>query len=345
MSTVLQALNEAMHEAMARDERVLFLGEDVLDPYGGAFKVAKGLSTRFPDRVLTTPISEAAITGIATGLALRGMRPVVEIMFGDFLSLAFDQLLNHACKYRWMYHDQVRVPMVVRTPMGGRRGYGPTHSQCTEKHFLGIPGLRVVAANALCDPKALLLDAILFDDEPTLFVEHKLLYLSQLGQERHVGKLEIRRSTPNSSLLYPVVSVRVAGAPRADVTIATYGYMADLVLDALWRLAMEEEVFAEVIIPTCLSPLDTAPILSSLQRTGRLLTVEEGTVSLGWGSEVLSLVAEQTPQGGRLAARRLGAWDLPIPSSRPLENAVLPSVQGIFDATMRLVAQSENIAV
>jgi len=176
LSTVLQALNEAMHEAMARDDRVLFLGEDILDPYGGAFKVAKGLSTRFPDRVLTTPISEAAITGIAAGLALRGMRPVVEIMFGDFLSLAFDQLLNHACKYRWMYNSQVRVPMVVRTPMGGRRGYGPTHSQCTEKHFVGMPGLRVVAPNSLCDPKRLLLRAILSDDEPTLFVEHKLLY-------------------------------------------------------------------------------------------------------------------------------------------------------------------------
>jgi pyruvate/2-oxoglutarate/acetoin dehydrogenase E1 component len=343
MSTVLQALNEAMHEAMARDERVVFLGEDILDPYGGAFKVAKGLSTSFPDRVFTTPISEAAITGIAAGLALRGMRPVVEIMFGDFLALAFDQFLNHACKYRWMYHDQVRVPMVVRTPMGGRRGYGPTHSQCTEKYFLGIPGLRVVAANALCDPKALLLDAILSDDEPTLFVEHKLLYLSQLGQKRYVGKLEITQ--PNSCFLYPSVSVQVLGAPRADVTIATYGYMADLVLDAAWRLAMEEEVFAEVIVPTCLSPLDAAPILNSFQRTGRLLTVEEGTVSLGWGSEVLSLVAEQAPLGCRLVARRLGAWDLPIPSSRPLENVVLPSVQDIFDSTMRLVIQSENITV
>ena len=202
MSTVIQALNEAMHEAMGRDERVFFLGEDVLDPYGGAFKFAKGLSTRFPERVLTTPISEAAITGIAAGLALLGMRPVVEIMFGDFLSLAFDQIFRiDACKYRWMYHDQVRVPMVVRTPMGGRREYGPTHSQCTEKHFLGIPGLRVVAPNALCDPKALLLARFPPHDEPTLFVEHKLLYVSRLGQVQQVGNLEITR--PKSSLLYP----------------------------------------------------------------------------------------------------------------------------------------------
>ena len=343
MSTVLQALNQAIHEAMARDERVLFLGEDILDPYGGAFKVAKGLSTRFPDRVLTTPISEAAITGIGAGLALRGMRPVIEIMFGDFLSLAFDQLLNHACKYRWMYNGQVRVPMVVRTPMGGRRGYGPTHSQCTEKHFLGVPGRRVVAPNALGDPQRLLLGAILFDDEPTLFVEHKLLYLSRLRQPGDRPHLEF---TPaGSSVLYPSVSVRVAGAPPADVTIATYGYMADLALDAAWRLAMEQEVFAEIVVPTCLSPLDAAPILDSLQRTGRLLTVEEGAVSLGWGSEVLSLAAEGTPRGRRFSARRLGAWDLPIPSSPPLEDAVLPAVQDIFDAALQLAAQKDKIAL
>lgn len=337
MSTVLQALNEAMHEAMAGDERVVFLGEDILDPYGGAFKCAKGLSTRFPDRVLTTPISEAAITGIAAGLALRGLRPVVEIMFGDFLSLAFDQLLNHACKYRWMYNDQVRVPMVVRTPMGGRRGYGPTHSQCTEKHFLGIPGLRVLAPNALCDPKQLLLNAILWADEPILFVEHKLLYLSRLKEPFSSPPLEITRI--NAPGPYPAVSVRIAGAPRAGITIATYGYMADLVLEAIWRLAMEQEVFAEVIVPTCLSPFDPEAIVGSFQRTGRLLTVEEATVTLGWGSEVLSRVAEAGSNGSRFVARRLGAKDLPIPSSRPLENAVLPSVQDIFDAAVQLVGK------
>jgi pyruvate/2-oxoglutarate/acetoin dehydrogenase E1 component len=342
MSTVLQALNEAMHEAMARDERVLFLGEDILDPYGGAFKVAKGLSTRFPSRVFTTPISEAAITGIATGLALRGMRPVVEIMFGDFLSLAFDQLLNHACKFRWMYNNQVRVPMVVRTPMGGRRGYGPTHSQCTEKHFLGVPGLRVVAANALSDPKQLLLDAILRDEEPTLFVEHKLLYLSRL---RPVPNSPLEITLSRSISRHPVASVRIAGAPKAEVTIATYGYMAELALDAVWRMAVEREVFAEVIVPTCLSPLDAAPFLDSVRRTGRLLTVEEGTVSLGWGSEVVSRVAEDMPKGSPLVARRLGARDLPIPSSRPLENAVLPSVTDIVLAAMQLVGQPERVGV
>jgi len=133
--------------------------------------------------------------------------------------------------------------------------------------------------------------------------------------------------------------VRIAGVPRVDVTIATYGYMADLALDAVWRLAMEQEIFAEVIVPTCISPLDAKPILTSFLRTGRLLTVEEGTISLGWGSEVLSLVAEGTQKGGRFIASRLGAWNVPVPSSRPLENAMLPSVQDIFDSTIQLAAK------
>src|SRR5512137_1505090 len=175
MTTVLASLNSALRQALSQDERVLLLGEDILDPYGGAFKVTRGLSTAFPGRVLTTPISEAGIVGVATGMALRGYRPVVEIMFGDFITLIADQIINHAAKFRWMYNDQVHVPLILRTPMGGRRGYGPTHSQSLEKMFMGIPGLKVVAPNTLGDPGQLLETAI-SDDDPVLFVEHKLLY-------------------------------------------------------------------------------------------------------------------------------------------------------------------------
>src|SRR5512136_2157509 len=149
MPTVLESLNNGLHQAFSMEPNVYLLGEDILDPYGGAFKVTRGLSSRFPDRVLTTPISEAAIIGVASGMALRGLRPVAEIMFGDFLTLCADQLVNHASKFRWMYNDNVHVPMVVRAPMGGRRGYGPTHSQSLEKMFLGVPGMKVVAPNSL----------------------------------------------------------------------------------------------------------------------------------------------------------------------------------------------------
>src|SRR5574341_2501677 len=132
MTTVLESLNAALHRLFAEDERVVLIGEDVLDPYGGAFKVTRCLSTAYPERVLTAPVSEAAIVGVASGMALRGLRPVVEIMFGDFLTLAMDQIVNHISKWQYMFNDQVRVPLVIRTPMGGRRGYGPTHSQCIE---------------------------------------------------------------------------------------------------------------------------------------------------------------------------------------------------------------------
>src|SRR4030042_7079068 len=176
MPSVLESLNTALLRAFSDNLNVYLLGEDILDPYGGAFKVSRGLSTNFPERVLTTPISEAGFVGVAAGMALRGLRPVVEIMFGDFISLIADQMINHIAKFRWMYNDQVRVPLVVRTPMGGRRGYGPTHSQTLEKIFLGVPGLRVLAVNNFIDPSALLADTIINTQDPVLFIENKLLY-------------------------------------------------------------------------------------------------------------------------------------------------------------------------
>ena len=160
---------------MTGDPRVVVLGEDILDPYGGAFKVTKGLSTKFPDRVLTTPISESAIVGLASGMAIRGLRPIAELMFGDFMMLAGDQLVNHAAKFQWMYNDQVRVPMVVRAPMGARRGYGPTHSQSIEKHFMGAPGLWLVAPSVIGNPGELLMTAVA-SDQPVVFIESKTCY-------------------------------------------------------------------------------------------------------------------------------------------------------------------------
>jgi len=151
-TTVLDSLNDCLHRVFQDDPTVLLIGEDVLDPYGGAFRVTRGLSTAYPGRVLAAPISEAGIVGVAAGFALRGFHPVVEIMFGDFLTLAADQVINHLSKFRWMYNDQVSLPLVIRTPMGGRRGYGPTHSQTLEKLFIGVPGLRVLAPTALGNP-------------------------------------------------------------------------------------------------------------------------------------------------------------------------------------------------
>ena len=336
MTAVLDALNAALHRAFASDERVILLGEDVLDPYGGAFRVTRGLSTAYPSRVLSTPISEGAIVGAGAGMALRGMRPVVEIMFGDFITLAADQLINHASKFRWMYADQVRVPLVLRTPMGGRRGYGPTHSQTLEKLFLGAPGLQVLAPTSVGDPGELLYRAILETQDPILFIENKLQYLLPVLEANELEEFRITTSTSNMIPLAPTYTLAIQGAPVPVLTMTAYGYMAELARQALLKLAYEHEIFAELVIPTRLAPSEMEPILASVTQTGRLLTIEEGTRSLGWGSEVLAACSEQL--GSRLRqSYRLAARDLPIPASGPLEAAVLPGLDEIIQAARKLI--------
>jgi 2-oxoisovalerate dehydrogenase E1 component len=332
--TVLQSLNTALHQTLDSDQKAILLGEDILDPYGGAFKVTQGLSDAFPERVLTTPISEAGMVGLAAGMALRGLRPVVEIMFGDFVTLIADQVVNHIAKFRWMYNDQVRVPIVIRAPMGGRRGYGPTHSQTLEKLFLGVPGLRVLAPTALGDPGALLSQAIA-DEDPVLFIENKILYLVALQDEDSLKEFDIKVIDLARSYA-PTYSLAIHGAPQPDLTIAAYGHMAELAREALQRLAFEHEIFAELVVPTQLSPFDIEPILQSLRRTHRLLVCEEGTFTLGWGAEVLACAAEKS--GTELhISRRVAAQDLPVPASGPLEEAMLPDVQDILLAVQEMM--------
>ena len=384
MPTLLDSLNTALRQALTSNPNVVLLGEDILDPYGGAFRVTRGLSTAFPDRVITTPVSEAGFVGLSTGMALRGLRPVVEIMFGDFVTLIADQVINHAAKFRWMYNNQVRVPLVIRTPMGGRRGYGPTHSQTLEKLFMGVPGLRVLAPCALGDPGELLLRAILDDDDPVLFVENKLLYPLQVKDTGSLDEFEISVYEASSSdqviarnflhgeaipgseardcfiqnarkdyqrdaafrdedvssvgmqaTYAPTFTLRLRGAPSPNLTLATYGYMAELARQAALRLAYEHEVFVELVIPTQLAPFKIGTMLASTRRTGKLLTVEEGTHDLGWGAEVLAQAAEA--HGSSLsAAHRLAAQNLPIPASGPLEAEVLPGVEQIVEAGLNV---------
>ncbi len=337
MQNVLDALNTALHQAMSADSRVYLLGEDLLDPYGGAFKVTRGLSSAFPGRVLTTPISESAITGLATGMALRGLRPVLEIMFGDFLPLIADQVINHLAKFRWMYNDQVSLPLVIRTPMGARRGYGPTHSQTLEKIFLGIPGLTVLAPNNLSDPCRLLTNVILKNQDPVLFVENKLLYLLMVQDHALLADFnQTKTSSPGKPGGVETVTLALHDAPPPVLTLTAYGYMAELCRQAVLRLAYEHEIFAELVVPEKISPFEITPLLASLHKTGRLLAVEEGSLTLGWGAEILARCAKSL--GPELRhARRLGALDLPIPASMKLEEAVLPGVDDILRTAHSIV--------
>jgi pyruvate/2-oxoglutarate/acetoin dehydrogenase E1 component len=267
-------------------------------------------------------------------MALRGLHPIVEIMFGDFVTLIADQLINHSAKFRWMYNDAVRVPMVVRTPMGGRRGYGPTHSQSLEKIYLGIPGLKVVAPNTLGDAGKLLKAAI-DDEDPVLFIEHKLLYARpQLEQGRgDLMDYEIQQGGgeyPNYILRYP--------KRTSKITIVTYGYNFEIARAAASELLMEHEIFAELVLFSQLSPFDLDPLFDSLRRTRRLLTVEEGTLSLGWGAEVIVRVLERNKDLLTSSIHRVAARDLPIANSRPLEDAILPSVKDIVQSAIAMLS-------
>lgn len=337
MGTVLDSLNSALLQAFLSDEKLVLLGEDILDPYGGAFKVTRGLSTRFPERVFTTPVSEAGIVGLAAGMALRGLHPVVEIMFGDFLTLAADQLINHVAKYRWMYNLEPRLPLLVRTPMGGRRGYGPTHSQTLEKLFLGIPGLVILAPHSLIDPARLLKSALKDFYDPVLFIENKLLYALPVLDETNLAEFSFQEiQFPGSAQYSPEVTLSVKGAPPAQFTIATYGYMADLARQAILQLAYQFEIFAEVVIFSQLAPFSIQNLEASVRQSGKLLTVEEGNLSLGWGAEIVARLAER-PGTVPQSVIRVAALDTPVPASGPLENETLPGVDQIIAAGQKIL--------
>jgi pyruvate/2-oxoglutarate/acetoin dehydrogenase E1 component len=331
MDNILSRLNYGLKRALETDERVYILGEDILDPYGGAFKVTRGLSIEYPTRVLTTPISEAAIVGIATGMAMRGFRPIVEIMFGDFITLIADQLINHAAKFQWVYNNNVRVPIVIRTPMGGRRGYGPTHSQSLEKMILGVPEINVVAPNTVGDPAELLAESI-SDENPVVFIEHKLLYTQTMMQQGQGDLIDFQVEHTEGS--YPAYTIRPT--QKAQLSIACYGYNFELCRVAALELLMEYEIFVEIVLFSQLSPFYLEPLFNSLRNTRNLLTVEEGTLSLGWGAEVVARASERI-EG--LRVRRIAARDLPVANAKSLEDVILPSIKDIIRVALGMLGR------
>ena len=326
---VADRIYSALRSNMVRDARILCIGEDIESPYGGAFKVTRDLSQLFPGRVLNTPISEGAMVGLANGLALRGYIPVVEIMFGDFLTLACDQLINHAAKFRYMYNDQARVPIIIRTPMGGKRGYGPTHSQSLEKHFLGIPDTQILALHHRYDPMLIYDRLFATVDRPVLVIENKGLYGRQVVSYRPAGFV-----WEHTEEDFPTSRLRPCATP--DITIVCYGGMLIDVERAVERLFNEYEIVAEVLCPIELYPLRIKAILQSVERTRRLLVVEEGQLFSGFGAELLALVQEKAP-GMLSRARRLGPLARPIPSSKEAELRVLPSTELVVNAAVEVI--------
>jgi 2-oxoisovalerate dehydrogenase E1 component len=324
-------INDAIYEALKTEltdnDNCILIGEDIEYvtkwaplPYGGAFKVTKDLSDLFKNKVKNTPISEAAITGIGTGMALGGMRPVVEIMFGDFITLIFDQVMQHACKFRSMYNGQVSVPLVIRTPMGGRRGYGPTHSQSIEKFFIGIPGLYVIALNARISPQELY-KSIFSQKDPVLVIENKLLYTRFLNNKEITGF-----TITVSDEEFPTIKISPADK-KPGLTIFCYGEMLDEVEKAIEMAFDEDEILCEVICPSLINPLNKHIVMDSVKRTGKLLTIEEGPSIAGVGAEIISLLLENGVQMDYCS--RMGN-NYVIPCAIAAEKNIIPNANSIY---------------
>lgn len=324
-------LNRGLAAAMEKDKSVLLMGEDIGDPYGGAFKVTKGLSETYPEQVFNTPISEAGMIGIGVGLAMNGMKPVVEMMFGDFLSLGFDQILNHAVKYEWMYAQQVNVPLLIRAPMGAGRGYGATHSQSLEKYFVGIPNLTVVAVHPCIDGARLMQRILEKITSPVLLIENKKMY----GQKQlcvndgMIGNFIVKESHN----LFPVYKFMLDADSKADAVIITYGEMTRTALRVSERLLMEEELLVDVLVCTMLAPLDMDLINSYVGTVRAAVTVEEGTQRFGWGAEV---IAGLFGDGNVQKAERVAAADSVIPANLHMERRMMPDEEKISETVRRL---------
>ncbi|HLX55261.1 MAG TPA: transketolase C-terminal domain-containing protein, partial [Aquella sp.] len=325
-------INDFFKSEMEINDKLVFIGEDVLSPYGGAFKVAKDLSSKFPNRVFTTPISEAAIVGISNGLALEGFKPFVEIMFGDFTTLAMDQILNHASKFYHMYNKQVFCPIVIRTPMGGGRGYGPTHSQTLDKFLIGIDNVTTIALNILINP-ANILKAIVREKHPVILIENKLDY------GKTIAKNKIKNFKYSMTVAdYPVVKISPTGI-SPNFTLVSYGGNVNTVLDAIETLFYEFELLGEVIILSRIHPIakaDYEVIFKSVARTKNMIVVEEGSGFAGFCSEIISQVAETIEE--KVNVKRITSISVPIPSSIELEKKVLVSSNMIVNSIKNMLA-------
>jgi pyruvate/2-oxoglutarate/acetoin dehydrogenase E1 component len=319
--TYAQALNEALRQCMAEDERVILLGEDI-GVYGGIFQVTAGLLADFgPSRVIDTPISEAGFVGGAVGAALTGMRPVAEVMFIDFTTCAMDMIINQMAKMHYMFGGRGHVPMVLRTNIGAGRGTGAQHSQSFHALFAHTPGLIVVTPSTPYDAKGLLIEAIK-NDNPVAFVEHKKLYVEkgQVPEEMYTipfGQADIKRE-------------------GKDITIVATHALVLRSLKAADEVA-KEGIDVEVVDPRTIVPLDKSAILESVKKTGRLLVADEGPKTCGVAGEIAAMVAEEGLYYLKAPVCRVCSPDTPVPFSPPLEKAYIPDEKNLLPAIRRLM--------
>lgn len=319
--TMREAISQALWEEMENDEKVFIMGEEV-GVWGGTYAVTRGFYDHFGEkRVRDTPIAEAAIVGAAIGAALAGLRPVAELMTINFAFVAMDHIVNEAAKLRYMFGGQFTIPLVIRTPGGGGRQLGATHSQTPDAIFAHFPGLKVVAPGTPEDAKGMLKAAIRSDD-PILFIEHATLY-------------QVRGEVPEEDYTTPLDQAKIQ-RPGSDVTLITYSKMLEKSLVAAEELA-KDGIEAEIVDLRCLRPLDMEPILESFKKTNRAVVVEEGWRSYGVGAEVSSRIYEQAFDYVDAPIQRVAQDEVPLPYNRNLEQMALPQVEDIIQAVKEVL--------
>ena len=317
---------------MENDEKVMVVGEDILDPYGGAFKVTKGLSNKYPDRVIGTPISEAGIIGLGIGLALQGFKPIVEIMFGDFMSLTIDQILNSGSKFSLMYGDDVTVPLIVRTPMGGARGYGPTHSQSIEKLFFGMPGISVVSPSIAHNPGDLLVRSS-GREQITIFIEGKEIYTTQLFSAQD-GELKKQNLIIDDNEI-AIVDNFMAGEP--DICIFSYGAMSSAIISVMKQL-IDDEICIRALFPEKINHLGFIEHINDfVDPVYGCLICEPGTQGFGWNSEILKNLYQYNHSLLNRKINFLSSENSVIPASKTLEDNALVTEQDMIESIVALM--------
>lgn len=332
--SIAEALREGIAEEMRRDPTVFCLGEDIAVPggWGGAFTVTLGLENEFPDRMLNTPIAELGFFGAAVGAAIMGMRPIVDVQYGDFLFLAMDQIVNNAAKLRYMSGGTIKTPLVMRAPIGAT-GRGSQHAQSMERYFTGVPGIKVVAVSNAYDAKGILKAAVR-DDNPVLMFEHKLLYGSK-GARVEPGAVDATSDVPDDDYVVPLNRAAVR-RPGTRVTILAWLLMLHFAEQAAEQLAASG-IDAEVIDVRSLSPLDFETLGESVRKTGRVVIVEEGPKTGGVSAEISAGILERFGDSLLAPIARVASADVPVPFTPILENAYRPDVPKIIEAATRTV--------
>lgn len=330
-----EALRDGLTEEMRRDRNVFCMGEDISIPggWGGVFTVTLGLEKEFQNQLIDTPIAEAGYIGLGVGAALMGMRPVLDVQYGDFLLLAMDQIVNQAAKLRYMSGGTLTVPLVIRAPVGAT-GRGAQHAQNLERFFMGVPGLKVICPATAYDAKGMLKAAIR-DDNPVIMFEHKLLYGSK-SVAMAPGEVDASSDIPDEDYTAPI-GKGVVRRPGEDVTVVATLLMMHFALAAAEQLG-QQGIDVEVIDPRSLQPFDWPLIEASAAKTTRVIIVEEGPRTSGWGAEIAAALGQRMVDSLTAPVQRVASPDIPVPFAPTLESAYRPSVDRIVLAVQELVA-------